>query len=684
MPTICLGCQDQKRSKDSKFYSTDSLSLVAINNIRQKFNAKKRKLDVVSEIPASSKVCKSCYDINRNNATISLDMDQPDLSIYRKGNNSHTSCTFGCKIRGGLVSVPSAIRRNLLMNYKFLVQQSAQMCSDHIGLDNYWPLVKQITREVPAEDQKMISDLMFNYYHNMQTDQIFDLDKMDSIDDGDFKAWFGFNKEQFGTICHYITSCEVKHLAVFLCKLRTSLSNEQLSFLFRCSDQTIANYMNKARSDLSENLVPKFINNNDRSVFLSHSTPMAKTLFDVNDENGFCLFDATYRFVQKSKNFAGQKQLWSEQKKMPLEKPMVGCAPDGYVLFVLGPYDATHNDATILKDCLVRYEETLSVLQKDDVIIVDNGFRDAVDELKEKGLKPYVPGTGQRDTLEANKARFVTKIRWANEQLFGRLKKKFKQFALPAHNATLENDYESLLIAFALLNLFHKPILSDKEHEDIALAMKSRLHVPNLLKEVVGHYNLSKVKVPYIDFNYTALDNKLNNLVLQFPELTLDDLYQVSLGPYQIKNAISYYAQHQKDGIFLVQKFEPDSRSRISALDYANHGINISDPLLVKAYMRSRFRGSKNHHIFVLIDKSLTGRNTIKEYFCTCETGSRTVGCCSHIMAIIWYLGYGQYNQIQIPNPNITNVSITIPKILNTEDKNIAIDSSIESDMEEY
>lgn len=72
----------------------------------------------------------------------------------------------------------------------------------------------------------------------------------------------------------------------------------------------------------------------------------------------------------------------------------------------------------------MRYKETLSVLQKDDVIIVDNGFRDVVDKLKEKGLNTYVPGTGQRNTLEANKARFVTKVRWVNEQLFGRLKKK--------------------------------------------------------------------------------------------------------------------------------------------------------------------------------------------------------------------------------------------------------------------
>lgn len=682
MPLICLGCEDQKRSKDSKFYCADSLSLVAVNNLRQRFNTKKRKLDEISQIPAACKICKSCYDVTRKNSLISVDLHRPDLTIYRKGNHSHTQCTFGCSVLGNLISVPSATRTFLLMNYKFLVLPTSQMCSDHFGVDSYWPLVNQITREVPAEDQKLVMDLMFNYHQNSRNDQTFNIDNLNSINDDDFKAWFGFDKAQFGIICSYVGSCQAKHVAVLLCKLRTSLSNKQLSFLFGCCEQTIANYMNSARSDLLKSLVPQFLNNNDRNIILNHNTPMAKALFDIDDQNGICCFDATYRFVQKSKNFAGQKQLWSEQKKMPLTKPMVGCAPDGYVLFVLGPYDATHNDAIILKDCLDRFEDTLSGFRENDVIIVDNGFRDVLDELKKRGLVAYVPGTGQRDTVEANKARFVTKVRWINEQLFGRLKKKFKAFALPAHNATLIHDYDSLLIAFALLNLFHKPILSDKEHEDIALLMKSRLNVPNLLKDVVGQYNLSKVKVPYIDINYTALDNGENNIVLQFPKLGLVDLYNISLGPYQINNAISYYAQHQKDGIFLVQKFEPNPRYRISVLDYASFGINISDPMLVKAYMKSRFRSTKNHHIFVLVDKNKTGRDTIVEYFCTCETGSRTVGCCSHVMTIIWYLGYGQYNDIHVPNPNITNVSITIPKIRNIEEEDLQ-DNTENSDMDD-
>jgi len=97
----------------------------------------------------------------------------------------------------------------------------------------------------------------------------------------------------------------------------TYLSNNQLAFLFEVCKRTIANYINLAREDLHKNLVPKFINYNDRSVLISiaHNTPMAKTLFDIFDDKTCSIFGATYRLAQKSKNYAEQKQLWSEQKK---------------------------------------------------------------------------------------------------------------------------------------------------------------------------------------------------------------------------------------------------------------------------------------------------------------------------------------------------------------------------------
>jgi len=81
----------------------------------------------------------------------------------------------------------------------------------------------------------------------------------------------------------------------------------------------------------------------------------------------------------------------------------------------------------------------------------------------------------------------------------------------------LTNDYESLQIDFALLNLFHKPILSDTSYEDIMHIMKSRVNIPNRLKIIVQELNLSQVKSPYLELEYTAIDNEENNQQLQFP-----------------------------------------------------------------------------------------------------------------------------------------------------------------------
>lgn len=138
------------------FYSSDVTSLISINNLRQKYNAKKRKLNEINDIPVASKICKSCYDLARSNPVVAVNQNTPDLTIYRRGLNSHIQCTFGCKTIGNLISVPNNTRHLLLMNYKFFIRPNARMFSEHLAVHNYWPLVTQITCEVAAENQKMI------------------------------------------------------------------------------------------------------------------------------------------------------------------------------------------------------------------------------------------------------------------------------------------------------------------------------------------------------------------------------------------------------------------------------------------------------------------------------------------------------------------------------------------------
>jgi len=135
-----------------------------------------------------------------------------------------------------------------------------------------------------------------------------------------------------------------------------------------------------------------------------------------------------------------------------------------------------------------------------DIVLVDRDFRDVVNFLiTNKKLYVYCPGLGQLDTIEANTSRFVTKCRWIIEQVFGRLKKKFKIFSL-----LIMQLWQTMNLSKLLSNLFHKPILSDTSYGDIAHIMKSRMNIPNRLKIVVQKFNLSQVK-SYLELEYTAI-----------------------------------------------------------------------------------------------------------------------------------------------------------------------------------
>ena len=95
---------------------------------------------------------------------------------------------------------------------------------------------------------------------------------------------------------------------------------------------------------------------------------------------------------------------------------------DGYILSVFGPFlaDGHNNDASIIKHILKNDDQGIrNWLRDDDVIIVDRGFRDAVNSMEELGLRIEIPaflrGKQQFTTQEANHSRMITKNRWIIE-----------------------------------------------------------------------------------------------------------------------------------------------------------------------------------------------------------------------------------------------------------------------------
>ncbi|RNA11729.1 hypothetical protein BpHYR1_034182, partial [Brachionus plicatilis] len=58
------------------------------------------------------------------------------------------------------------------------------------------------------------------------------------------------------------------------------------------------------------------------------------------------------------------------------------------------------------------------------------------------------------------------------------------------------------------------------------------------------------------------------------------------------------------------------------------------------------------------------------EWICSCKSGKRTVGCCTHVASVIYYLACGHKNE-KIPMPGLKLNSLLIPICLNSEDYDV-------------
>ena len=137
-----------------------------------------------------------------------------------------------------------------------------------------------------------------------------------------------------------------------------------------------------------------------------------------------------------------QRKSYSGQKKRHLCKPFTVCTTTGYIVDMLGPFEGTENDASIMKRALENSSGLGGFLQAGDFCFVDRGFRDA-----ERGLVVRMPALkGKRNQLtveEANASRYVTKIRWVVEAVHGIIKQKYKILLYQTDNKLLPNIHST-------------------------------------------------------------------------------------------------------------------------------------------------------------------------------------------------------------------------------------------------
>jgi hypothetical protein len=140
------------------------------------------------------------------------------------------------------------------------------------------------------------------------------------------------------------------------------------------------------------------------------------------------------------------------------------------------------------------------------------------------------------------------------------------------------------------------------------------MSVPNALYEVLADGNIMNKRSVWIKKAQESPNN--------FPELTLEDIKEITLGSYQIQMG----AQYAREIVSTPKGFEFYNHKYVGGILWAK--------------IPSRFHSRKFHEAFVQYDPSKTGAESIEGWYCGCQTGMRTVGCCSHVATVLWYFGY--------------------------------------------
>ncbi|KAJ6642944.1 hypothetical protein Bhyg_07900 [Pseudolycoriella hygida] len=194
----------------------------------------------------------------------------------------------------------------------------------------------------------------------------------------------------------------------------------------------------------------------------------------------------------------------------------------------------------------------------------------------------------------------------------------------PYFKHTIEGTYVPKIMRFnrvacALINKYFPPLFTDKDfHKIISEVCENHTQQSNQLKEEIDILGIKRMTTRWMKASEDAVPD--------FPKLSMDDLKRITLGSYQLKIAEKYVECHMKEasefGIF----------------------IHRDTDVIIRAKIQSRFSRSKTHDACVKFQKNGCDYKAIEGLYCSCKVGERTLGCCSHLTAVIRYLGFDRHH----------------------------------------
>lgn len=569
------------------------------------------------------------------------------MNILRLPINTYRCCYNDCMEKNGLKVVPKQKRAEILQRYKVFISKRARVCVIH--MQGEWNTCRQYGIESFSEIQlKEIMNLLAYKINRLHETPVpaFNVSNYD----------IGLSNENFEELYRHLVNlrCELKNekkskiaLAMYLMRLRTGDFLYRLQKTFNVSYGTQRKYLSAARKSLLLDFVPLYLGfqNLTRQDLLQNATVMARQLYDQNNRV-ILIADATYIFYEKSGNYNAQRDTYSDQKKRNFVKPMVITTTNGLFVDIFGPFEATKNDAKIIQYVFEHYGPFMQ-LEAGDIFLLDRGFADSTDFLKSIGFVVKMPEfilksdkTSQLTTSKGNASRFVTACRFAIEARNGHMKEIWKIFNKTWISYEMPNLMSDFKIGAALINKFFSKIESNRDDAvTIANRMKQQASSPNEFSRIV---NRSGFQSDVKKFTEEDADR------VEFPILPRDEIKKLTLGNYQINQSLPYIVEHLKrNGKFLIYKC-PQNIVENHFKNIANIQVNIENAIVYLTYMYSRFRKNSKHAVYVMIDKSMDGRNGIIGHTCDCRHGLRVVGCCSHISSLIAYLGCYRHDKRHI------------------------------------
>lgn len=204
------------------------------------------------------------------------------------------------------------------------------------------------------------------------------------------------------------------------------------------------------------------------------------------------------------------------------------------------------------------------------------------------------------------------------ESVNGRLKNMFKFFDDTIPASYFPKLPKLLKVATAIINAFSPPLFVESDwHEEVVEHLLQRLNRPNTVQDKVEELSLKKKA----SISWKNVDE---DELLEFPSLSLDELKQITLGPYQLNIGALYNSAKAPEG---------------SGYSFQMHE-ELSGMLRLK--LQSRFSKNKCHTVWIEFLPWGTGVEAITGWYCLCKNGARTLGCCGHVAAVseIYYLFY--------------------------------------------